>query len=263
MPPPSHDQLAPGAALALGVHVVLLAALVLGTHWRSPAPATVSAELWAAVPQVAAPPPPPPRPPPQVAPLPRPAPAPPAAAPPAPRAAEIAVERKRQQREQAEARRQQAERERAEQQRRRQAERERAEQRQQAERERAEQQRLEAQRQQQLERLLDQARGDGAVAATGTAARDAAPSAGYAGRIVARVKPNIIFTDSIAGNPAAEVELRMLPDGTIAARRIVQASGVAAWDDAVLRAIDRTAVLPRDIDGRVPPTIVIVFRPRD
>ncbi len=55
----------------------------------------------------------------------------------------------------------------------------------------------------------------------------------------------------------------MLPDGTIAARRILRASGAPAWDDAVLRAIDRTAVLPRDVDGRVPPTIVIVFRPRD
>ncbi len=105
--------------------------------------------------------------------------------------------------------------------------------------------------------------GTGSPSSTGTAARDAGPSAGYAGRIVARVKPNIIFTDEIAGNPAAEVELRMAPDGTIVSRRVVKSSGVAAWDDAVLRAIDRTAVLPRDVDGRVPSPIVIVFRPRD
>jgi colicin import membrane protein len=31
----------------------------------------------------------------------------------------------------------------------------------------------------------------------------------------------------------------------------------------VLRAIDRTDTLPRDTDGRVPPTLVISFRPRD
>lgn len=77
------------------------------------------------------------------------------------------------------------------------------------------------------------------------------------------MKPNIIFTDDVPGNPAAEVELRTLPDGSIVARRIVRSSGVPAWDDAVLRAIDRTAVLPRDVDGRVPSSIVIVFRPRD
>ncbi|NWG76531.1 MAG: TonB C-terminal domain-containing protein, partial [Rubrivivax sp.] len=131
-----------------------------------------------------------------------------------------------------------------------------------------EQRRLEQQRQQNLARLMDQARegvpaGTGSPTSTGTAARDAGPSAGYAGRIVARVKPNIIFTDEIAGNPAAEVELRLAPDGTIVSRRLVKSSGVAAWDDAVLRAIDRTAVLPRDVDGRVPSPIVIVFRPRD
>ncbi|HRP27833.1 MAG TPA: protein TolA, partial [Burkholderiaceae bacterium] len=32
-------------------------------------------------------------------------------------------------------------------------------------------------------------------------------------------------------------------------------------DDAVLRAIDKTAVLPRDVDGRVPSTLLLVFQP--
>ena len=43
----------------------------------------------------------------------------------------------------------------------------------------------------------------------------------------------------------------------------VQSSGNKAWDDAVLRAIDKTEVLPRDTDGRVPPVIVLGFRPLD
>ena len=33
--------------------------------------------------------------------------------------------------------------------------------------------------------------------------------------------------------------------------------------DAVLRAIDRITTLPRDVDGRVPPVILVAFRPRD
>ncbi|WP_119288330.1 cell envelope integrity protein TolA [Azohydromonas sediminis] len=290
--PPPADRLGPGAAVALGAHAALLAALALGLQWRSQSPTPVSAELWAAVPQIAAPPAPPPPPPAPPAPEPpRPAPPPaPAPEPPARREADIALERERQLREQREveakrqAERQRLERERVERER---AERERiereraekaraeaeakrqreAEQRRQAEaqrqRELAEQKRIEAQRQAQLERMLSQAQGSGSPSSSGTAARDAAPSASYAGRIVARVKPNIIFTDDVPGNPAAEVELRTLPDGTIVSRRIVKSSGVPAWDDAVLRAIDRTAVLPRDVDGRVPPSIVIVFRPRD
>ena len=43
----------------------------------------------------------------------------------------------------------------------------------------------------------------------------------------------------------------------------MKASGLKEWDDAVQRAIDRTQILPRDVDGRVPSTMVIAFRPRD
>ena len=99
--------------------------------------------------------------------------------------------------------------------------------------------------------------------ATGTGARNAGPSAGYAGRIKARIKPNIVFTDPVPGNPQTEVEVRCAPDGTIIGRRITQPSGVKAWDDAVLRAIDRTQVLPRDTDGSVPSPMILTFRPQD
>jgi len=38
-------------------------------------------------------------------------------------------------------------------------------------------------------------------------------------------------------------------------------SGVKAWDDAMLSAIDKTEIVPKDIDGLVPPIIVLGFRP--
>jgi len=40
-------------------------------------------------------------------------------------------------------------------------------------------------------------------------------------------------------------------------------SGNKAWDEAVLKAIDKTATLPRDEDGRVPSVLEISFRPKD
>ena len=104
--------------------------------------------------------------------------------------------------------------------------------------------------------MMSQAGASDDPAATGTAARTSGPSAGYAGRIKARIKPNIVLTDDVAGNPLATVEVRLAPDGTIVGRKLVKSSGSPAWDEAVLRAIDRTEVLPRDIDGRVPPSIV-------
>jgi colicin import membrane protein len=59
------------------------------------------------------------------------------------------------------------------------------------------------------------------------------------------------------------VEVRTAPDGTIISRKLLKSSGVKNWDDAVLKAIDKTEVLPRDVDGRVPSALVFSFRPRD
>jgi colicin import membrane protein len=104
--------------------------------------------------------------------------------------------------------------------------------------------------------------GSGAPSSQGNAARSSGPSDSYAGRIRARVKPNIVFADDTPGNPIAEVEVRMAPDGTIVSRKITKSSGVKAWDDAVLRALDKTEILPRDVDGRVHTPLIIEFRPR-
>lgn len=91
----------------------------------------------------------------------------------------------------------------------------------------------------------------------------AGPSAAYAGRIKARIKPNIVFTEQqIPGNPVAKVEVRCAPDGRIMSVKLVSSSGVVAWDAAVLRAIDRTEVLPLDERGKVPP-MLLEFRPND
>lgn len=124
--------------------------------------------------------------------------------------------------------------------------------------------RVAASRAAQLDRMrkLAGATGSGAPDAAGIAARSSGPSAGYAGRVVARVRPNIVFTDDIAGSPTAEVEVRTSPDGTIVSRRIIKSSGVPSWDNAVLRALDKTEVLPRDTDGRVPTPMILEFKPR-
>ena len=123
--------------------------------------------------------------------------------------------------------------------------------------------RLDAAREANLKRMRGQVDATGGATDTGSAARSSGPSASYAGRIMARIKPNIVFSDTPDGNPMATVEVRLAPDGTIVAKRLVKSSGVKSWDDAVLRAIERTEVLPRDIDGRVPPPFPIDFRLRD
>jgi colicin import membrane protein len=127
----------------------------------------------------------------------------------------------------------------------------------------AEEKRTEALRNENLKRMQGMAGASGEENSKGTALKASGPSASYAGRIIARIKPNITFTEDVAGNPKAEVEVRTSPDGTIISRKLLSSSGNKAWDEAVLKAIDKTATLPRDEDGRVPPILVISFRPKD
>ena len=272
---------APGAALALVVHVGLVAALTMGVDWRNREPEVVAAELWAAVPQTAAPPPAP-----AVVALPPPPP------PPAPVAgaetrpdADIAIEQERQRQRKAELERRQAaqaaqaaeaERQHSAEQRNAEDERKKREKRekQEADREarraadeKADDERLARQRQDNLRRMIGQAGGTpgqpATSATTGTATKSASPSAGYAGLVRGRVKPNIVFTGSAAGDTAAEVEVTVAPAGTIISRRLVKSSGHKDFDEAVLRAIDKTPALPTDTDGRVPGRLIIAFRPNE
>jgi colicin import membrane protein len=268
--------------LALLAHGGLVGALALGLNWRLPQPDVLaSAELWAAVPQVAAPAPTPAPTPPPAPPERRPEPAPPKPVPPKPveadRDAEIALEKAAKRKKEQQAARETAEREKRAQEKalllKKAAEDKRLADEKIAQRQRQaalEDQRKQAQeaalqdantaklREENLKRMLGQAGATGAANATGNAARDAAPSAAYAGRIKARIKPNIVLTQEVVGNPIAEVEVRCAPDGSIVGRRIVKTSGNPVWDDTVLRAIDRTAKLPLD-NGQILPTMILVF----
>jgi colicin import membrane protein len=121
----------------------------------------------------------------------------------------------------------------------------------------------EKQRQDNIRRAMGLAGATGGADAKGTAPKASGPSASYGGKVRAKVKPNIVFTEDIAGNPTAEVEVRTAPDGSIISQRLIKSSGNKAWDDAVIKAIIRTETMPRDVDGRVPTPMILEFRPKD
>lgn len=275
LPEPSGSWGVP-IALAVSVHALLAVALTWGVSWRQNPEPVLSAELWSALPQVAAPaaPPAPPEPEPTPEPTPEPKPEPPPpkpepkpAPPPKPQPPsktavttkpDIAAKKKAEDDSKAKA---QAARDKAA---RDKAAREKAA-REKAAREKAqaaaETKRREAQRKEQIDRVLGQA--GGPASSSGKAAVDSGPSASYAGRVAARIRPNVVLTDTVLGNPRAEVEVRADAEGKILSRRLITSSGSPAWDQAVLRAIDRTGTLPRDTDGRVPPALIIGLRPLD
>lgn len=274
--PPQAPGLGRGMVFAAVAHLLLLLALSAGVHWRTQTLPTYEAELWAAVPQAAAPreqlpPEEPPAPKPQPRPEPKPDEPDPRALQ-AQRDAEIAIakaEKKKKDLEQKRLAELEAERkakllakkELALKQ--RQAEAAAAKDAKDAKEAKQAEAKREAQRQENLRRIQGMAGASGGPGATGAALQSSGPSASYGGRIKARIRPNIIYSDTPSGNPVTEVEVRVAPDGTIIGKKIVKASGDAEWDKAVLRAIDKTETLPRDVDGRVPSLLVISFQPRE
>ena len=120
-----------------------------------------------------------------------------------------------------------------------------------------------AKRRSELARL--QALMGGGKNATGSSAGSGGrASPGYSDRVRRKVKPNIIFNGAVEGNPAAMVAVRLAPDGSILSKRLAKSSGDSDWDDAVLRAVQRSDPLPRDEDSKAPSfEFTITFWPKD
>ncbi|MDP9602879.1 cell envelope integrity protein TolA [Variovorax sp. NFACC27] len=293
--PPPQRGTGRALVLALIAHGLLIAALTWGVRWRSDADeGAVDAELWSstvqqAAPRLQAPPAPAPVPaPPPPAPAPPPPPAAKAPEPaPAPKAPDIALEREKKLKEQKE--QQERELERQQQQKKKELEaKQRAED--EAQRKKEQQQKLAEQKKQQeaeakqaeqkkaetaakqaaadraaaLKRMQGLANATGSDDSRGTAQRTSGPSSGYAGRIAAAVRPNITFpdADTVNGNPAAEFEVSLAPDGTIVGVKLSKSSGLPGWDDAAERGLRKTDKLPRDTDGRIFPSLIVTLRPK-
>jgi len=277
--PPPEPAAIRAFALAVIAHLILLAALAWGIHWQKDEPMVAAeAELWSRIPEQAAPPPAPVAPPPQpVAPPTVEKPVPPAAKEPdivqerekkrledeARRQREEeerkALEAKKKQQQEEAARREQLAKEKAAEERKKQEQLAKAE----KEKKALDEKKLAQLREENMRRMQGLAGSSGSPSATGSALRSKGPSASYAGRIAGRIKPNIVFTDLVGGNPAAVVQLRIAPDGSIVGSKLVKSSGLKSWDEAVLRAIDKTGSIPRDTDGSVVPEFEIEFRPKD
>lgn len=285
--PPAGGHWGLPAGLAVGVHVLLAAALAWGVSWRDePQLTAVSAELWSRLPQEAAPlpvtpPPPLPEPEPEQS-----NPTPPPPAPPSTAQAQEEADIALQQREKAKREREEAlrlEQKRKETMAKEKAAKEKAakaakdkdkakaeearkqaeQKKQQVAQQKAEQAALDKNREEQIKRQMAQLGGASGSGGKGQASQSSGPSAGYAAKVAARIRPNIRFDDAIPGNPPVEVRVRTAPDGSIVSRTVHKTSEHPAWDQAALRAIDRTGTLPRDNDGRVPQELIIELRPKE
>jgi len=253
---PREEFVGTSALLALGVHVALVVALVLGVHWQSRAPQIVAVELWQAPPAPqprpepkpvkAEPPPPPPpakpepriekpdiavkaapkpkpkpKPAPKPEPKPKPKPPPKAAEKPAPKPDESRAQQML------------------------------------AEALQREQQTLAAERE--SRQIREQLARDAA------AARERATFE-WIDRVRAKIRGNVILPPGIQGNPEAMVLVTQLPTGQVLDAKLVISSGNTAYDDAVLRAILKSSPLPLpapDSREAFRRDLQLKFRPKD
>ena len=127
----------------------------------------------------------------------------------------------------------------------------------------ADQKRVEELMAEEKERLTSRS-GTGGTGTAAFSAGHAVADAGYIQLVGAKIKSNTIFNvpEGLSGNPPVEYAVELLPDGSIKSIVKRKPSGVPGFDDAVFRAIEKSAPFPRDRAGRVPPRFDISHRPK-
>jgi colicin import membrane protein len=128
-------------------------------------------------------------------------------------------------------------------------------------------------RQADLKRMMNQATSTSTSSNSSTTGGngDAAKSQGprgtpdYANKIAARIRSNTSFDvpADLAGNPPVEYAVELFPDGSVRSVRLKKPSGVAGFDEAVARAINKSQPFPPDKDGKVPSSISVIHKPKD
>ncbi|MGV8991865.1 MAG: cell envelope integrity protein TolA [Thiobacillus sp.] len=266
------SNLAAGA-MALGVHVLFLLLLVFGVSWQTQHPAPVMVDIWDALPQQ---PPPKPRPQPKIVP-PKPVKLPvPVNAEPAPvvkevpplKAPDIALEKRKADAERVQKLKALQE---AEQKARSEAAHIEAE---------AIKKKRELLRKMEEEALLQriadedtanetrrQKQAEARAAANKRQAELATAVGIYRDKISATVRGNTRLPDNLKGNPEVRCLVRLLPTGEVLSVRVTQSSGNVAYDEAVVRAIEKSSPLPlpaeREARKEFVPELSFVHRPKE
>ena len=89
----------------------------------------------------------------------------------------------------------------------------------------------------------------------------------YRDLISAKVRGNTRVPDNLTGNPEVRCLVRLLPTGEVQSVRVTKSSGNLAYDEAVVRAIEKSSPLPlpadRDARAAFVPELSFVHRPKE
>lgn len=118
-------------------------------------------------------------------------------------------------------------------------------------------------------RLMKQA--EARAAASAAAAKRQAELSQLVGQhrdqISAKVRGNTRLPDNVKGNPEVRCLVKLLPTGDVVSVKVTQSSGNPAYDEAVVRAIEKSSPLPlpteRDARAAFVPELSFVHRPKE
>jgi colicin import membrane protein len=99
-----------------------------------------------------------------------------------------------------------------------------------------------------------------AKSGTGSGSGGTATSPGYADKVKRRVRPNIVWAGETQGLETV-IEVHCAPTGTLLSATIERSSGNSQWDDAALRAVQKSDPMPLDENGKTPGSFKITMRP--
>lgn len=99
-----------------------------------------------------------------------------------------------------------------------------------------------------------------AKSGTGSGSGGTASSPGYADKVKRRVRPNIVWAGETQGLETV-IEVHCAPTGTLLSAAIERSSGNPQWDDAALRAVQKSDPMPLDDNGKTPASFTITMRP--
>jgi colicin import membrane protein len=74
------------------------------------------------------------------------------------------------------------------------------------------------------------------------------------------VRPNIVWAGDTQGLETV-IAVRCSPTGTLLSASVQRGSGNPQWDEAALRAVQKSDPMPLDDNGRTPASFTITMRP--
>jgi colicin import membrane protein len=254
------ERSAPAFGLSLLAHAVLFIAIAFAVRWKTEPAGMVVAELWGAMPAATVEPAPAPPPPPVVKPV-------PVEPPPEPRKADIVEQKAPEPVKKAEPEKKVEPEKKIEPPKKAEPDPRIEQQKRDAEQKalKAEQAAAAKIREAAMQRALAAAGAPAGSTGGSPTAGGAGLARGYESQVVSCIRPHIVYSvpDGLRTKQhVAEFEVQLLPSGEqVGTPRLLSPSGLAAYDQAVERAIRRCDPFPRPREGAMPRSLRLTFDP--